>query len=339
MTGLETVLVAVGKRVWNPDQHPRDPATGRFIGKGLVGRKNGGDAKSSAIPGTSRSPAGKPPTSPDKTPTGKTAPPKSAPAVAPEVKKAPEETPPAKAPAKKATPAKKNPVQKPAASTPGEPKPLKKGPGRYRTLKPAQAQAMQDDMLQSDPWTNAQRDALRTYTGPEFKRINDALRGQSTSDAATDEDIGNVRAGMRGFPQNVTVSRDTDPKSFGFPGKKMTLKQAQTLVGKTFHDKGFLSTSTSPRAARQVRMQIDVPQGARGAYVDSISENRGENEVLLDRGSHFNITGAEQDDRGDIILHMSLVGQDGDPHPVDSSPATDTALRADAGGDTNRLAP
>ncbi len=184
--------------------------------------------------------------------------------------------------------------------------------GRF-TEAEARAVELQREMLKGKPWTAAQRAALRAYTGEDYVEINKALRkgGGSQKTRAT---IQNARKAMRKIPEGVTVFRGMGSGSaFGFPkNKKLTRAMVEGLVGRTWSDPGFTSTATSDGgygAGQRIRAVITVPAGTRGAFVEEITQNLGENEMVLDAGSHFKITG--YDWRGDqVVLKMEVVKQD-----------------------------
>ncbi|MEC0033314.1 ADP-ribosyltransferase [Bacillus cereus] len=77
------------------------------------------------------------------------------------------------------------------------------------------------------------------------------------------------------------------------------IKKAITLVqkniNKTYTAPAYTSTSLQKDTAfgrSAIRMEIQVPKGTHAPYIDSISKFKGEQEVLLPRGSKFKITGA-----------------------------------------------
>lgn len=181
--------------------------------------------------------------------------------------------------------------------------------GPHATLSPAQAETMQRRMAAGQPWTAGQRAALTLYTGGRFRRINGALRfGRANpNDVAT---AAEMRRAMREIPQDITVNRIATGAAFGFPqGRSIAPADAATLVGRTFHDPGFTSTTVNSRRGF-VQMRISVPAGTRGAYVESITKNRGETEMILDAGTHYRIDKVSHNIEGDTIMHVTVVGQD-----------------------------
>ncbi|KOP68348.1 hypothetical protein AMS62_26175 [Bacillus sp. FJAT-18019] len=66
-------------------------------------------------------------------------------------------------------------------------------------------------------------------------------------------------------------------------------------IGKTNTALGYTSTATQKNTVfnkRPIRLEIQVPKGTSAPYIDSISRFPNEKEVLLPRGSKFQITGA-----------------------------------------------
>ena len=181
--------------------------------------------------------------------------------------------------------------------------------GPFSTVTPAQAEALQRRMASGKPWTTEQRAALTLYTGGRFRRINGSLRfGKANPNDLTA--AATIRTAMREIPQDITVNRIATGAAFGFP-KAMAIspEDAATLVGRTFHDPGFTSTTVNSRRG-WVRMQISVPAGTRGAYVESITKNRGETEMILDAGTHYRIDRVGRTMEGDTLMYVTVVGQD-----------------------------
>lgn len=181
--------------------------------------------------------------------------------------------------------------------------------GPFGAVTPAQADALQRRMTAGQPWTAEQRAALTLYTGGRFRRINGALRfGRANPNDVTA--AANMRAAMREIPQDITVNRIATGPAFGFRDS-MAIPPGEMagLVGRVFHDPGFTSTSVASRRG-WIQMRISVPAGTRGAYVEGVTKNKGETEMILDAGTHYRIDRVEQNRDGDTIMHMTVVGQD-----------------------------
>ena len=81
-----------------------------------------------------------------------------------------------------------------------------------------------------------------------------------------------------------------------------------SLVGKTFEDRAFVSTSVERETAfkGEVGWGINAPKGSKGGMVNTFSMFPNENELLLPRNSKFLIKGIDKVDNK-IILKMDLI--------------------------------
>jgi hypothetical protein len=62
-------------------------------------------------------------------------------------------------------------------------------------------------------------------------------------------------------------------------------------VGSTFTDKGYVSTTVKPATGGDFAMRIKAPASTKGAYIESATYKRGEQEFLLPRNTSFRVTG------------------------------------------------
>ncbi len=163
------------------------------------------------------------------------------------------------------------------------------------------ANAMQDKMLDGNPWTEDHEEALNAYTGSDYGMMNDGLRGRTDLTKYYQDVIERIRVAddaMRPLPQPVKAFRHVDFNAFGIVHSDNGLTQSQldALVGKTVQDPGFFSTSITPDIVgftRDIHMEIDVPKGARAAYVQRVSVNKHEEELLLAPGTKFKVVSVE----------------------------------------------
>ena len=160
----------------------------------------------------------------------------------------------------------------------------KTGVTTFNMISPSAAQAMQDDILHSAPWTEAQRKALTSYTGTAYQNINKKLRaGEGATPTAK-----NIQAAMRPLTRSVTVYRSTVKAQFPGLSNYSTFDQVKAFEGKVITDKGFVSTSVNPRGG-SVELEIDLPEGTPAAYVQSISKYPIEHEMLLAAGLNYRV--------------------------------------------------
>lgn len=157
----------------------------------------------------------------------------------------------------------------------------------------------------SVPWTEENIAGLETYVSLSgFYLINSTLR--QTDDAVAyakahpgdvetaQRDTERIRDAMRPLPTDETVYRGV--KLSQFPGLT-NLDQLPTLVGKTVHDKAFVSTSkelsgkflgSGAAVNDSILMKINVPAGYPVADLEKMFDKKwGEKEMLLDSGTTF----------------------------------------------------
>ena len=162
-------------------------------------------------------------------------------------------------------------------------------------------------------FTNAEAEGVRIYTSNDYTYINNYLRGFSDDlghiSTSTISDIDSALSKME-LPADLTLYRGTDSAPFmnivdkNFNG---TLDW-NSLVGKTFEDRAFVSTSVERETAfkGEVRWEINAPKGSKGGMVNTFSMFPNENELLLPRNSKFLIKGIDKVDNN-IILKMDLI--------------------------------
>jgi hypothetical protein len=161
----------------------------------------------------------------------------------------------------------------------------------FRVVRNEEAYGIGEDMLRTEPWTDSQRKALKTYTGSSYTAMNGALRQGGGSDN-TKRLNKNAQAGMRPSTDNYVFHR-----GMGLDGLGISNPAAiWGLTGKTIQDKGFMSTSTGGQAAfgGTVKLVIQAPKGTPMAFVANISNFRGENEVLLAAGTKYKVLRIEK---------------------------------------------
>lgn len=155
--------------------------------------------------------------------------------------------------------------------------------------------------------SSAQREAFSAYTGMAYLNINGSLRGYASFSPENRQraiEMHNALSCTQ-IPCSCTVYRGASNASLGaYQGMSDS-----DLVGRTISDAGFMSTSLDPDEAfnGDVQLEISVPAGAHGAYVDSISSVSGEREVLFDAGQNLRITSVTRDDRGRRVIHADMI--------------------------------
>lgn len=191
--------------------------------------------------------------------------------------------------------------------------PAKRDYGRFKSLGKTGAARLHRAMTDAKPWTSAQSDALEEYTDESYRGINDHLRGIQ-KDGKWTETIRDMRAGMREVPEDIVVFRSVGGAEFGAPeeGAEIPDDKLNGLVGRTWSDPAFTSTSVIEGGFNpnyRTKMVISVPKGTKGAYLESVTRNSEEYELLLDTKTHYKIIKAEKDEFGYSTLYMEVVKQ------------------------------
>jgi hypothetical protein len=88
----------------------------------------------------------------------------------------------------------------------------------------------------------------------------------------------------------------------GIPVSQLSDKTVQqSLIGSRLVEKGFMSCGvTSGKAWSGIKLTVYIPKGSKGMYVDPISLNRGERELLLQRNSTFEVKEVKTDSNSQI---------------------------------------
>jgi hypothetical protein len=163
--------------------------------------------------------------------------------------------------------------------------------------------------------TEDERKAIDAYMGENYKSINGTLREGKPPSGVTAKRI----AALDSAVSKGTLATDaTLYRAAGGLGD-----DPSALIGKTFTDHGFASTSEGTQlplmmaSSRRngIYARIKAPAGANVGYLtkvrnqQAISKYSGvaEREVLLPRGSQFKITNARQGGDGTWTVDMELI--------------------------------
>lgn len=151
-------------------------------------------------------------------------------------------------------------------------------------------------------WTTAEKSALKKYTGIDYTNINGYLRGThfNGTGSSMKKLADKISSALQKTPltQDTMVRRGSDFNSllyFTGNGDKISdpewlAKNYKNLIGSMGNDKGFTScTPISDKgfSAAGVEYRIFCPKGTAAAYIDPLSENEGEEEILIDKDYNF----------------------------------------------------
>jgi hypothetical protein len=170
----------------------------------------------------------------------------------------------------------------------------------------------QEDRAGTDAWareagihagglSSEQQEVVGRYSASEYREMNDSLRMQGDSgDAGTpvalSEDHRVLDGAMRPLPEDIELVRGSG-RSWMPPAYQ---SNPQAAVGHAFLDRGYLSASARgfdqapPLNAGDDRLLLRVPAGKGALYIDPISRNRGEDEILLSRDTVMYVHEASQ---------------------------------------------
>lgn len=185
----------------------------------------------------------------------------------------------------------------------------KKQPPPARPAKPSVAKPM--SASEANAWGAANvtdikslsediQEQVRLYTGGGYKGTNRTLRagGQFTgaNGKVQREMVQAIDKGMKlsKTVEDIDVSRVFTLDAFGG-------KTPDSLIGKVFSDKGYLSTAVGKPPSgpfnSQVTMQLKVPAGTPAIWTRPISQFKSERELLLNRGTKIIIDSATLNER------------------------------------------
>lgn len=133
--------------------------------------------------------------------------------------------------------------------------------------------------------------ALKLYTGDDYRGINGGLRTGKLAAKYTPA-VASIDSALASKPlaQPTKVYRTVSGDAFGLSHNG----DPSVLKGKTFTEPGFMSTATSnqrfPVKPPPVHLTFEVPAGVGASYLESITKNQSENELLLPRNLNYVIT-------------------------------------------------
>lgn len=223
--------------------------------------------------------------------------------------------------------AKKPMAKKPATKKPVAPKKTPEVKPASSPKKPAKQSGFltDEDAIQSllpppNPFAEMdaeELEALDRYTLGGHKNTNAYLRNtRKKLDLRARAVIEGLDMAMEkaAVPADVTVYRGVNSTDIlkGNPGDFDSLEEyLDSMVGAQFRDPGFVSTSVDPGVAdafsSDTVMEIRVPKGTKGFYMEPITNVPGEEELLLDRGYEFKITGIEDNGEGNYRVVVEPV--------------------------------
>jgi len=183
--------------------------------------------------------------------------------------------------------------------------------GTYTKQKMPEIEQMQNylvDYYKPEKFTEQELAAVEDYTAESFYDINQKLYSLPTGIKAkeiqpeteydtTPQEIANLDSALD--------KMKTPVEFLSYVGLGTKYDITNFVPGKTFSFKGYRSTTINPNIAlnynsrvnkdlqrkQTVMLQIRVPKGSKGLFVEDFSANPGESEFLLPRGSKVKVVG------------------------------------------------
>lgn len=131
-----------------------------------------------------------------------------------------------------------------------------------------------------------EHEALKGYTGNQYRTINDCLRH---NDNCGNSNVPKIKKYLdrAKIPEDITVYR-------GVGGDYAKILKSIVTVGTVFRDKGFISTSVHSSVSQSfgggaILMEISVKAGAKGAPISHLGSHGGEKEILFQAGSKLKV--------------------------------------------------
>ena len=142
--------------------------------------------------------------------------------------------------------------------------------------------------------TDKEKEAVEIYTSSAYKSMNNYLRGKTKSTPYKKEIQSAISALDKAYvPEDMVVRRGSDIMSLrGLldVSHNIKIEEAKSMfTGALVEDKGFMSTGVSESGGfdSEIEFIIKVPKGTKGVYIESISRNKNEDELLLNAGTKF----------------------------------------------------
>lgn len=164
--------------------------------------------------------------------------------------------------------------------------------------------------------TSEEQRGVRIYTGDSYKLMNAYLRGQKTADEVGERIINSIDMCASALEKASTtrdmiVRRGDDYNMLEELGVDFSKANLENIKGSPLTAKAFFSASPDPHSGfdKSIEYIVKVPKGSQAMYVDSISINEGEKELLINRGGRYILEDVEyyDDDKTPKKIYMTLI--------------------------------
>lgn len=164
--------------------------------------------------------------------------------------------------------------------------------------------------------TSEERRGVAIYTGDSYRLMNAYLRGQKTANEVGERIINNIDMCASALekastPRDMIVRRGDDYNMLEELGVDFSKANLENIKGSPLTAKAFLSASPDPHGGfdKSIEYIVKVPKGSQVMYVDSISINEGEKELLINRGGRYILEDVEyyDDNKTPKKIYMTLI--------------------------------
>lgn len=154
------------------------------------------------------------------------------------------------------------------------------------------------------------------YTGSWYRDMNAYLRGQKTAKQVGQKVINSIDGCASALEKASTkrdmiVRRGDDYNMLQELGVDFSKDNLENIKGSILTAKAFFSASSDPNGGfnKEIEYVVKLPKGSQAMYVDSISANQGEKEILLNRGGRFILEDVEyySDNKTPKKIYMTLI--------------------------------
>lgn len=164
--------------------------------------------------------------------------------------------------------------------------------------------------------TSEEQRGVRVYTGDSYKLMNAYLRGQKTADEVGERIINSIDMCASALEKASTtrdmiVRRGDNYNMLEELGVDFSKANLENIKGSPLTAKAFFSASLDPHGGfdKSIEYIVKVPKGSQAMYVDSISMNEGEKELLINRGGRYILEDVEyyDDNKTPKKIYMTLI--------------------------------
>lgn len=164
--------------------------------------------------------------------------------------------------------------------------------------------------------TSEEQRAVRVYTSYRYKLMNAYLRDQKTAYDVGERIINSIDMCASALEKASTtrdmiVRRGDNYNMLEELGVDFSKANLENIKGSPLTAKAFFSASPDPHGGfdKSIEYIVKVPKGSQAMYIDSISVNEGEKELLINRGGRYILEDVEyyDDNKTPKKIYMTLI--------------------------------